>query len=124
MQRGKLCFGGKIREKTPLWQGFKGVCTVFITEKGVFYGISCANYGFFNNLGGNITRYKKMNFFKMYADGIRRMTWGRQLWLLVIIKLIIIFAVLRLCLFRPALAGRSDSERSETVGGTLTERAK
>ena len=65
-----------------------------------------------------------MNFFKMYADGIRRMTWGRQLWLLVIIKLIIIFAVLRLCFFCPALAGLSDSERSETVGGTLTERAK
>ncbi|MCI5647063.1 MAG: DUF4492 domain-containing protein [Bacteroidales bacterium] len=65
-----------------------------------------------------------MNFFKMYADGIRRMTWGRQLWLLVIIKLIIIFAVLRLCFFRPALAGLSDSERSDTVGGTLTERAK
>lgn len=65
-----------------------------------------------------------MNFFKMYADGIRRMTWGRQLWLLVIIKLIIIFVVLRLCFFRPALARLSDSERSETVGGTLTERAK
>ena len=66
-----------------------------------------------------------MNFFKMYADGIRRMTWGRQLWLLlVIIKLIIIFVVLRLCFFRPALAGLSDSERSDTVGGTLTERAK
>ena len=65
-----------------------------------------------------------MNFFKMYADGIRRMTWGRQLWLLVIIKLIIIFAVLRLCFFRPARAGLADSERSDTVGGTLTERAK
>ena len=63
-----------------------------------------------------------MNFFKMYADGIRRMTW--ELWLLVIIKLIIIFVVLRLCFFRPALAGLSDSERSDTVGGTLTERAK
>ena len=65
-----------------------------------------------------------MNFFKMYADGIRRMTWGRQLWLLVIIQLLIIFAVLRLCFFRPALAGLSAEERSETVGGTLTERAK
>ena len=65
-----------------------------------------------------------MNFFKMYADGIRRMTWGRQLWLLVIIKLIIIFAVLRLYFFRPALAGLSAEERSEVVGGTLTERAQ
>ena len=65
-----------------------------------------------------------MNFLKMYIEGIRRMTWGRQLWLLVIIKLIIIFAVLRLCFFRPALAGLSAEERSKAVGGTLTERAK
>ena len=67
---------------------------------------------------------KLQKIVRFYWDGFRGMTWGKQLWILIIIKLIIIFAVLRLCFFRPALAGLSDSERSETVGGTLTERAK
>ena len=65
-----------------------------------------------------------MNVCKMYGDGIRRMTWGRQLWLRVIIKLMSVFAVLRLCFFRPARGGLWAEERSEAVGGTLSERAK
>lgn len=36
-----------------------------------------------------------------YVEGFRHMTWGRQLWLLIIIKLFIMFAVLRLFFFQP-----------------------
>lgn len=36
----------------------------------------------------------------LYADGFRQMTIGRTLWMIIIIKLIVIFAVLR-CFFFP-----------------------
>ena len=41
------------------------------------------------------------NFFLMYWDGLRSMTWGRQLWIPVIVKLLIIFLILRLFFFQP-----------------------
>lgn len=36
-----------------------------------------------------------------YLEGFRQMTWGRQLWLIILIKLFVLFAVLRLFFFRP-----------------------
>ncbi|MDE6806364.1 MAG: DUF4492 domain-containing protein, partial [Muribaculaceae bacterium] len=35
-------------------------------------------------------------FFEMYRDGFRQMTIGRTLWLLVILKLIVLFFVVKL----------------------------
>lgn len=60
--------------------------------------------------------------FRFYADGFRNMTWGRPLWLLIILKLVILFLVLRLFFFRPVLAGKSEAEKSDFVGGSLLER--
>ena len=37
--------------------------------------------------------------FHLYVDGFRQMTWGRSLWLIVVVKLILIFAVLKLFFF-------------------------
>ena len=37
--------------------------------------------------------------FDLYADGFRNMTLGRTLWAVIIIKLFIIFAVLKLFFF-------------------------
>lgn len=54
-----------------------------------------------------------------YVDGFRSMTWGRQLWWLILLKLIILFVVLRAFFFRPTLAGKSEAERSEYVGDQL-----
>lgn len=54
-----------------------------------------------------------------YRDGFRKMTWGRPLWGLIILKVIILFAVLRLFFFKPAMAGMSDEEKSEQVGNRL-----
>lgn len=34
--------------------------------------------------------------FRFYNEGFRNMTWGRQLWLLILIKLFILFVVLRI----------------------------
>lgn len=55
-----------------------------------------------------------------YYDGFRHMTWGRTLWIIIVIKLAVMFLVLRLFFFRPALEGQSDAQRQETVGGNLT----
>lgn len=49
------------------------------------------------------------------------MTWGRPLWMLIILKLIILFAILRVFFFKPVLAGKSEDERSEFVGEMLIQ---
>ena len=38
-------------------------------------------------------------FVGLYVDGFRQMTWGRKLWVIVVVKLILIFAVLKLFFF-------------------------
>ncbi len=68
-----------------------------------------------NKKQSNVTR-KVVEF---YIDGFRRMTWGRTLWVLVLLKVIILFAVLRVFFFRPAMAGKSDAQKSEMVAEQL-----
>lgn len=58
---------------------------------------------------------------RFYRDGFREMTWGRQLWGLIILKVIILFLVLRLFFFKPAMAGMTDEQKSEQVGNRLVE---
>ena len=48
------------------------------------------------------------------------MTWGRTLWILILVKLFLIFVVLRLFFFRPTLQGLDNDAKSETVGNNLT----
>ncbi|MBE6220979.1 MAG: DUF4492 domain-containing protein [Alistipes sp.] len=55
-----------------------------------------------------------------YVDGFRSMTWGRQLWWLILLKVIILFAVLRAFFFRPTLAGKDEQQRIEYIGDQLT----
>lgn len=57
---------------------------------------------------------------RFYRDGFRSMTWGRTLWLIILIKLFVMFFVLRLFFFRPALGGLNEREKSERVGENLT----
>ena len=61
--------------------------------------------------------HKIWNF---YREGFKNQTWGRPLIWLVILKFFILFAVLRVFFFRPALAGKTDAEKSEAVGRQLT----
>ena len=49
------------------------------------------------------------------------MTWGRTLWLLVLLKLVLLFAVLRLFFFRPTMSGMTEGEKSEFVARTLLQ---
>lgn len=49
-----------------------------------------------------------------YYDGFRGMTVGRTLWLIIAIKLFVMFAILRVFFFQPVLHG-SDKEKAEQV---------
>lgn len=70
---------------------------------------------------------KERNIFvsvwRFYVDGFRNMTWGRPLWGLIILKVIILFAVLRVFFFQPVLSGKSHEEKSDFVGEQLVERS-
>jgi len=57
-------------------------------------------------------------FIRIYIDGFRNLSsWGRKVWLIIIIKLFVIFAILKLFFF-PDFLGRkynNDIQRSEYV---------
>ena len=56
-----------------------------------------------------------MSVWRFYVDGFRNMTWGRPLWWLIFLKVIVLFLVLRMFFFEPVLSGKSDAEKSEHV---------
>lgn len=58
---------------------------------------------------------------RFYVDGFRSMTLGRTLWCIILIKLFIMFAVLRVFFFPSYLQG-GDEEKGEAVSAELTER--
>ncbi|MDE5608581.1 MAG: DUF4492 domain-containing protein [Muribaculaceae bacterium] len=60
----------------------------------------------------------------LYVDGFRSMTVGRKLWLIILIKLFIIFFVLKLFFFSDTLSSRydTDAERAEAVRNSLINR--
>ncbi|MFO7615323.1 MAG: DUF4492 domain-containing protein [Bacteroidales bacterium] len=62
--------------------------------------------------------------FFLYYEGFRSMTWGRKLWIIILIKLFIMFAILRVFFFQDFLGSRfsSDKEKSEYVIDELTNR--
>ena len=55
--------------------------------------------------------------FRFYYDGFRNMTWGRKLWAIILIKLFIMFAILKLFFFPDILKKEynTDEERSNHV---------
>jgi len=52
---------------------------------------------------------------RFYIDGFREMTLGRTLWTIILLKLFILFAVLRLFFFPDLLAGKSAEQRADHV---------
>ena len=66
-------------------------------------------------------KYAINSIWKFYVDGFRNMTWGRQLWWLILLKVVILFVLLRGFFFKPVLSGKSDDERSEYVGAQLID---
>jgi len=62
--------------------------------------------------------------FYLYYDGFRSMTVGKQLWLIILIKLFIMFAVLKLFFFPDLLKSKfsTDEERGNYVIEQLTKK--
>ncbi len=63
-----------------------------------------------------------VNIWRFYRDGFREMTWGRTLWIIILVKLFVLFAVLRVFFFRPVLAGLDADEKPAAVAGELLRR--
>ena len=63
-----------------------------------------------------------VRLFKFYRDGFRRMTVGKTLWKIIIIKLIIMFAVLKFFFFPNYLntSFSTDQQRADHVISQLT----
>ena len=59
---------------------------------------------------------------RFYAEGFRSMTaLGRTLWIVVLVKLFVMFAVLKLFFFPDFLAGTRDGARAAYVWEELTD---
>lgn len=59
-----------------------------------------------------------------YIEGFREMTVGRTLWLLIAIKLIIMFGILKIFFFPDFLNDKSSTkEKEEYISGELIERS-
>lgn len=61
--------------------------------------------------------------FQFYYDGFRSMTIGKKLWIIILIKLFIMFAILKVFFFKDFLGSRfnSDIEKSDYVIEQLTK---
>ena len=64
-----------------------------------------------------------IGIWRFYRDGFRSMTLGRTLWAVILIKLFIMFFILKLFFFPPFLKGKSTEEKEDSVGNELIERA-
>ncbi len=65
--------------------------------------------------------------FHFYVDGFRNMPlWGKQMWVIILLKLFIMFAIFRLFFFPNYLKSNfdTDAERSRHVIERLTEPTK
>ena len=56
-----------------------------------------------------------------YLNGFRSMTWGRTLWLLILIKLFILFFILKIFFFPSFLKDKED--KPEYLGTELIQRS-
>jgi len=61
---------------------------------------------------------------RFYVEGFKSMTIGKSLWVIILLKLAILFLVFRLFFFPDVLGStyNSDEERAQAVRSALTER--
>lgn len=62
--------------------------------------------------------------FDLYYDGFRNMKLGRTLWTIILIKLFIIFAILKVFFFPNFLKQNAQGDESGYVANELVERAQ
>jgi hypothetical protein len=63
------------------------------------------------------------DFLSMYVEGFKNLTWGKALWIIIIIKLFIMFAILKPFFFPNVLNQRfkTEEEKREYILDKLTE---
>lgn len=61
--------------------------------------------------------------FNFYIEGFRRMTWGKTLWLLILIKLFLIFFIMKFFFFSDNIEHKfkTDEEKSMHILENLTK---
>lgn len=76
-----------------------------------------------NDSSAHFSRYPG-KIIRFYIDGFKSMTIGKKLWAIIIVKLIVLFLVLRLFFFPNILSERysTDAQRSDAVRTIMTER--
>lgn len=93
--------------------------------------MNCFSESVVKKVKTNLTSAKMKNIYRsvlgvyaFYRDGFRQMTVGKKLWVLILIKLIIMFGILRMFFFPDVLKERypDDSGRASAVRSTLIER--
>ena len=62
--------------------------------------------------------------FDLYYDGFRQMRLGKTLWAIILIKLLIIFVILKVFFFPNFLKEHAQGDNSGYVATELIERAK
>ena len=62
--------------------------------------------------------------FDLYYDGFRNMRLGKTLWAIILIKLFIIFVILKVFFFPNFLRQHADGDEAGFVATELTDRAK
>lgn len=68
-------------------------------------------------MGGTLAK-----IWRFYIDGFKNMTWGRQLWVVILVKLFIMFAILKVFFFPDFLKSKTDEEKSDFVSTELVRR--
>ena len=65
-----------------------------------------------------------VRIYQFYLEGFREMKLGKTLWLIILVKLFIMFFILKLFIYHNYLGQfDSDSEKQEHVSGELINRA-
>ena len=64
-----------------------------------------------------------IRIWEFYRDGFREMTLGRTLWMLILVKLFIMFFILKLFFFPSFLKDKTDGEKQQYVGSELVNRS-
>ena len=55
-----------------------------------------------------------LQIFKFYKEGFLSMTMGKKLWLIISIKLFIMFAILKIFFFQDFLSSKFDNEQDKS----------
>jgi hypothetical protein len=72
----------------------------------------------------NMLKPAARQIYGFYLEGFKRMTWGRTLWVIILVKLSIMFVILKIFFFPGFLkCFDSQGEKQEYVSGELIKRA-